>query len=101
MSDSNSEQLKQVKKRYWKANLIVITVLLAIWFVASCCCGIIFIEQLNEFSIGNLPLGFWMANQGSMLIFVTLILVYAVIMDIVDRRYYATASELQGGHRDD
>ena len=71
MSDSNSDQLSQAKKRYWKANLIVISVLLAIWFVASCCCGIIFIEQLNEFSVGNLPLGFWMANQGSMLIFKT------------------------------
>ena len=84
------------KRRYWKVNLIVIVVLLTIWFVASCCCGILFIEQLNQFSIGNLPLGFWMANQGSMLVFVALILIYAVVMDIADRRYYATVAKLKG-----
>ena len=91
----------EAKTAYWKANLAVIVVLLLVWFIASCCCGIIFIEPLNQFSIGNLPLGFWMANQGSMLIFVALILVYAVVMDIVDRRYSAAIANLEGGKRDD
>ena len=98
---SKSESIAIAKRRYWRANVTVIVVLLAIWFVASCCCGILFIEQLNEFSIGNLPFGFWMANQGSMLIFVVLILVYAVVMDIVDRRYFATLSKLEDGGSDD
>ncbi len=57
MSDSRSDRLNSAKRRYWKANLIVIALLLAVWLVASCCCGILFIEPLNEFSIGKLPLG--------------------------------------------
>lgn len=73
--------------RYWKSNLIVISVLLAIWAIVSCCCGILFIEPLNEFKFGKLPFGFWVANQGSMVVFVVLILVYAVVMDFVDRRF--------------
>lgn len=72
---------------YWRINIRLITVLLVIWAIASCLCGIVFVEQLNQFTIGKLPLGFWMANQGSMLIFVVLILVYAVAMDLVDRRF--------------
>jgi len=78
---------------YWRINVIVISILMAIWAIASCLCGIIFVEQLNEYTIGNLPLGFWMANQGSMLVFVVLILVYAVVMDVVDRQYRGQAPE--------
>lgn len=100
MNTGKSEQLCAVRRRYWKSNVIVIAVLLAIWFVASCGCGILFIEPLNRLSIGNLPLGFWMANQGSMLIFVALILIYAVVMDVVDRRYFAAVAEIEGGDRD-
>lgn len=81
---------------YWKINVTVISILLAIWAIASCLCGIVFVEQLNQFTIGNLPLGFWMANQGSMLVFVVLILVYAVVMDIVDRMYKGQAQEGAG-----
>ena len=73
--------------RYWKSNLIVISILLSIWAIVSCLCGIIFIEPLNEFSVGKLPLGFWVANQGSMVTFVVLILVYALVMDVIDRKY--------------
>ena len=83
---------------YWRINVWVIASLLLIWAVVSCLCGIVFVEELNQFSIGNLPLGFWIANQGSMLVFVTLILVYALVMDVVDRRF---ARPRGGESRDD
>ena len=86
------------QKQYWRTNVIVISILLGIWCIASCCCSILFIEQLNEFKIGNLPFGFWMANQGSMLTFVILILVYAVIMDWADRRFQKSIREGQHDH---
>ncbi len=86
---------------YWRINVRVIATLLTIWAVTSCLCGIVFVEQLNQFSIGNLPLGFWIANQGSMLVFVVLILVYAVVMDVVDRRYAVSATEQGGESLDD
>lgn len=78
------------QKRFWRINVIVISLLLGIWFTVSCICGILFIEPLNHFAIGNLPFGFWMANQGSMLIFVLLILAYALIMDLIERRFFGS-----------
>lgn len=77
----------QDRRGYWVANLRVISVLLTIWAVVSYGCGILFIEQLNEYSIGSVPLGFWFAQQGSIYVFVLLILVYAWRMDRLDRKY--------------
>lgn len=50
-------------------------------------CGVLLVEQLNAISIGNVPLGFWFAQQGSIYIFVVLIFVYAWRMDVLDRRF--------------
>lgn len=72
---------------YWRANLRLIASLLAIWAVVSYGCGILFVEQLNQYQIGQLPLGFWFAQQGSIYVFVALILVYAWRMQRLDRRY--------------
>jgi len=36
--------------------------------------------------IGGVPLGFWMAQQGSIFIFILLILVYTILSDRADRR---------------
>ena len=77
--------------QYWKTNVTVIGILLLIWAAVSVGGGVLFIEFFNQFTIGKIPLGFWIANQGAMLTFVVLILVYAVIMDNVDRRYVADA----------
>ncbi len=74
-------------KRYWRANIKVIAVLLLIWATVSFGCSILFIEQLNQFKIGKLPLGFWFSQQGSIYVFVILIFVYAFVMDRLDRRY--------------
>ena len=71
---------------YWRWNLAIIGILLAFWGIASFLCSIVFVESLNRFSIGKLPLGYWIANQGSMYLFVVLILIYAVAMDWIDRR---------------
>jgi putative solute:sodium symporter small subunit len=73
--------------RYWRANQRLIVVLLAIWAFVSLGCSILFIEPLNRFKIGHLPLGFWFAQQGSIYVFVVLIFVYAFQMDRLDRRY--------------
>ena len=72
---------------YWRANVKCIVTLLTIWAVVSFGCGILFIEQLNAFRFGQLPLGFWFAQQGSIYVFVLLIFVYAVVMDRLDRKY--------------
>lgn len=72
---------------YWKANRRLIAALLLIWAAVSLGCGVFFVEPLNKFHIGNMPLGFWFAQQGSIYVFVILIFVYANLMDVIDRKY--------------
>ncbi|MDD9872476.1 MAG: DUF4212 domain-containing protein [Deltaproteobacteria bacterium] len=74
-------------RAYWRANLRVMGVLLGIWFVASYGLGILLVEPLNRLQFFGFPLGFWMAQQGSIYIFVLLIFAYALWMDRLDRRY--------------
>lgn len=73
--------------RYWRDNLRVVTILMSIWFIVGYGCSIFGIEWLNQFKIGQLGLGFWTAQQGSILVFVVLVMVYAVWMDRIDRKH--------------
>ncbi len=80
---------KEEKLDYWRKNVRLIRWLLVVWFSVSLGAGILFVKQLNTVSIGNLPFGFWMAQQGSIFVFVILILVYAKMMDKIDRDHHA------------
>ena len=62
-------------------------VLLTIWAAAGLGCGVLFADRLNQYRLGGYPLGFWFAQQGSILTFVVLILVYAAVMNAVDRHF--------------
>ncbi|MBW6463614.1 MAG: DUF4212 domain-containing protein [Firmicutes bacterium] len=72
---------------YWKENLVIISAHLAIWFFVSFFCGIMIANQLDAIMIGGFPLGFWFANQGSMIVFVILIWSYVWMMNKLDRKY--------------
>lgn len=72
---------------YWRANLKLVGCLLIIWFVVSFGCGILFKEELDQFSVGGAPLGFWMAQQGSILCFVVLLIAYAFFMNKLDSEH--------------
>ena len=72
---------------YWKKNLRLLTILLSIWFIVSFGFGILLVDVLNTIRIGGFKLGFWFAQQGSIYVFVVLILVYVVAMNRLDRRY--------------
>ena len=74
-------------RKYWRANRLLIAILLIIWAVVSLGCSILFVEKLNEFKIGQLPLGFWFGQQGSIYVFVILIFIYAFGMDRLDKKY--------------
>ncbi len=73
-------------RAYWRTNLRILTLLLTIWAVAGFGLGIVAVPWLNEFQFGGFPLGFWFGQQGSIVIFVGIVLVYAVWMDRVERR---------------
>lgn len=72
---------------YWQANIRLVIICLAIWFVVSFGCGILFVEQLNAIKIGGYPLGFWFAQQGSIYVFVVLIFFYAFKMNRLDKEF--------------
>lgn len=80
---------KEEKLDYWRKNVRLIRWLLVVWFSVSLGAGILFVKPLNTFSIGNLPFGFWMAQQGSIFVFVIMIYVYAKMMDKIDRDHHA------------
>jgi putative solute:sodium symporter small subunit len=79
-------QLTERHREYWQRNLTITAILLAIWFVVT------FVEawfarELNNVSIGGFPLGFYMSAQGSLIVYVVLIGVYAWYMNRLDREY--------------
>lgn len=80
---------KEEKLDYWRKNVRLIRWLLVVWFVVSLGAGILFVKPLNTVSMGNLPFGFWMAQQGSIFVFVVMIYVYAKMMDKIDRDHHA------------
>ena len=72
---------------YWKGSMRIVIGLLSLWFIVSFGCGILFKESLDKFSIGGAPLGFWMAQQGAIICFVILLVVYMVLMNNLDKKY--------------
>ena len=72
---------------YWKANLRLLGICLAIWFAVSYVFGIMLVDVLNKFHLGGYPLGFWFAQQGSIYTFVILIFVYTKQMGKLDRKF--------------
>ena len=75
------------RSRYWRANLRVLVILLAVWFAVSFGLGILLVEPLNRLHVGGFPLGFWFSQQGSIYVFIVLIFVYARWMDRIDREH--------------
>ena len=83
---------EQLAKQYWKKNIKYLIILLSIWFTVSFGFGIILIEELNQFKIGGFKLGFWFAQQGSIYVFVALILVYILLMNRLDKKFNSKRS---------
>ncbi|HVR34491.1 MAG TPA: DUF4212 domain-containing protein [Methylomirabilota bacterium] len=76
-----------LRQRYWRANLLLLAALMSVWFLFSCVLSIFLVEPLNEFRLGGFPVGFWIAQQGSIYVFILLILIYALAMKRLDRKY--------------
>jgi putative solute:sodium symporter small subunit len=73
---------------YWRKNVNLMLVLLGIWFAVSFGAGILFVDQLNAIKLGGAPLGFWFAQQGSIYVFVGLIIVYGIAMHKIEQDYH-------------
>lgn len=88
----------QQRQDYWKRNLRLMASLLVIWALVSYGAGIVFVEPLNNLSFLGMPLGFWFAQQGSIITFLILIAVYVWRMDKLDKEFGITEYEEEVHH---
>ena len=79
--------------QYWKKNIQIVSILLVFWFLASFGFGIIFANNLDEISFFGFKLGFWFAQQGSILIFVAIIFIYIRSMRKLDQEFNENIDE--------
>jgi putative solute:sodium symporter small subunit len=72
------------RDEYWAKTKRLMIICLVIWAIFGY--GIhLFARQLNEIVILGFPLGFYMAAQGSLIVFVVLIFWFAGRQDAIDR----------------
>jgi putative solute:sodium symporter small subunit len=87
-------QLTEKHNEYWHKNLVITGILLSVWFVAT------FVEawfarELNTMTFFGFPLGFYMSAQGSLIIYVALIGIYALLMRKLDLEYNVDEGDLE------
>ena len=90
MSESNTPTPTVDHPRdHWRGCLKITFSLLAVWFLVSYGAAILFRDwcDANLPNIGNAPFGFWMAQQGSIICFVLILVVYARLMNQLDRKH--------------
>ena len=72
---------------YWSANIRLVSVCLVIWAIVSFGFGILLRPMLAGISVGGTDLGFWFAQQGSILVFLAIIFFYAWRMNKLDAEH--------------
>lgn len=84
--------MKSNAQAYWHANVCLILKLLLVWFSVPFLGGIVFVDYFNNFQLGGYPLGFWIAQQGAIYLFVILIFYYAKKMSDLDDQFNSEES---------
>ncbi|WP_425099038.1 DUF4212 domain-containing protein [Tropicibacter sp. S64] len=89
MADHTSQSAAQAEadKGYWAANVRIIIVSLIIWALVSFGFGILLRPMISGIKVGGTDLGFWFAQQGSIIVFLALIFFYAWRMNKLDKEY--------------
>ena len=78
-------QITESQKSYWRKNLRLTGVLLAIWFVVSFVVS--YLARDLDFNFFGWPFSFWMGAQGALIIYVVLIGYYAKAMNKLDQEH--------------
>ena len=82
------QNLPERRSAHWSRTRAVTFVVLFLWFVF----GIVvpwFARELDEFTFLGFRLGYYFIVQGSLIVFVVLIVVHNMIQDNIDDRYGA------------
>jgi putative solute:sodium symporter small subunit len=82
-----AELTQQQKEEYWRYNIRLTVILLVIWLVVAYLLSGLFASALNTVVIYGFPLGYYMAAQGSLIVFVIEIALYARLMNKKDLEY--------------
>ena len=79
-------QLTEKHREYWHKNLVITAILMVVWFIVTFVEGW-YARELNSISFLGFPLGFYMSAQGSLIIYVVIIFIYARYMNNLDKVY--------------
>jgi putative solute:sodium symporter small subunit len=83
---SDKQIAPETAAAHWNKTQSLMWVVLAIWFLSSFFVHF-FVSALNEISLIGFPLGFYMAAQGSLIIFVVLIFWFARRQNQIDEEF--------------
>lgn len=74
---------------YKKSSLLIVLSLLTIWFIGSYITSILCRNwfDINFPKIGNAPFGFWMSQQGSIILFIVILIAYRLLMNRLDNKH--------------
>ena len=78
-------QLSEKHLEYWRKNLNITAILMVIWFVVTFVIG--YYARELSFNFFGWPFSFYMAAQGSLVIYVVIIWYYAKYMRKLDIEY--------------
>jgi putative solute:sodium symporter small subunit len=79
-------RLTEKHREYWRKNLTITAILLFIWFVVTFVIGY-YARELHDLTILGFPFAFYMGAQGSLIIYIVIIGVYAWYMNKQDKMY--------------
>lgn len=77
-------QTEEHRRRHWRANRLVIAVLLLILFLITF--GVSYFARQLDFRFFGWPFSFWVAAQGAPLVYLLIVAAYAGLMHWLDRR---------------
>ena len=86
-------QLTERHQEYWRKNLSITAVLLAVWFIVTFVMG--YYARDLSFDFFGWPFSFYMAAQGSLIIYLLIIWYYARYMSQLDREFGVEEEEVQ------
>lgn len=79
-------RLDERQRAYWRRNLTLTLTLLSVWFGVTFLGGY-FARELNTLSFMGFPLGFYLFAQGSLLVYLVIIVIYVFAMNRLDRQF--------------
>jgi len=85
-------QLTERHQEYWRKNLTITAILLVVWFIVTFVEGW-YARELNGITFLGWPLGFYMSAQGSLIVYVVIIGIYARYMNNLDKEYNVDEGE--------